>query len=138
MLLQASPDVETLLRQMLARNIALTIDRAAIRGGGANEPKGVLETTGIQTVTAPTSIFEAVAEAVAKADTENVGAIRALLTTPDIRKIAAIALDLTGLPNGVDTVCPTVATHFYTPRPTTFAASQGTAHGIHCAALHDF
>src|SRR3546814_8422149 len=81
MLLQASPDVETLLRQMLARNIALTIDRAAIRGGGANEPKGVLETTGIQTVTAPTSIFEAVAEAVAKADTENVGASRALLTT---------------------------------------------------------
>src|SRR3546814_17929605 len=90
MLLQASPDVETLLRQMLARNIALTIDRAAIRGGGANEPKGVLETTGIQTVTAPTSIFEAVAEAVAKADTATVGASRALLTTPETRKHAAL------------------------------------------------
>src|SRR3546814_14583925 len=30
MLLQASPDVDTLLRQMLARNIAPTIDRAEI------------------------------------------------------------------------------------------------------------
>jgi len=104
MLLQASPDVEALLRQMLARNIALTIDRAAIRGGGANEPDGVLETGGIQTVTSPTSIFEAVAEAIAKADAENVGASRAILTTPEIRKIAATALDLMGRPIGVATV----------------------------------
>src|SRR5690606_6789122 len=68
MLLQASPDVEALLRQMLARNLALAIDRAAIKGGGADEPDGVLETDGIQTVESPASIFEAIAEAVAKAD----------------------------------------------------------------------
>jgi HK97 family phage major capsid protein len=38
MLLQASPDIEGLLRQMLARNLALAIDRAAIQGGGSMSP----------------------------------------------------------------------------------------------------
>jgi len=130
MLLQASPDVEQLLRQMLARNIALTIDRAAIRGGGANEPDGVLETSGIQTVTAPGSIFEGVAEAVAKADAENVGASRAILTTPEIRKIAATALDLMGRPLGVATVFHNLPTTFSNQVPKILGGSPGTEHGL--------
>ncbi|WP_234050739.1 MULTISPECIES: phage major capsid protein [unclassified Xanthobacter] len=128
MLLQASPDVEGLLRQMLARNLALAIDRAAIQGGGTNEPKGVLSTTGIQTVASPASIFEAVAEAEAKADTENVGASRAILTTPELRKVASLALDGMGRPLGVATVFHNIPTSFSNQVPKTLGA--GTEHGL--------
>lgn len=130
MILQSSPDVEMLLRQMLARNLALAIDRAAIQGGGTNEPKGVLATSGIQTVTSPGSIFEAVAEAVAKADAENVGANRAILTTPEVRRIAAEALDLMGRPIGVQTVFHNVPTTFSNQVPKTLGGSPGTEHGL--------
>ena len=130
MLLQASPDVEGLLRQMLARNIALTIDRAAIQGGGANEPDGVLETANIQTVTSPTSIFQAVADAIALADAENVGASRAILTTPEVRKIAATALDLMGRPIGVSTVFHGITPTFSNQVPKTLGGSPGTEHGL--------
>lgn len=47
MLLQTSPDVETLLRNDMALNIATGIDKAAINGGGSNEPVGILATSGI-------------------------------------------------------------------------------------------
>ena len=128
MLLQASPDVEGLLRQLLARNIALTIDRAAIRGGGSNEPVGVLATSGIQKVTSPASIFEGIAEAVAKADAENVGGSRAILTTPEIRKIAALALDITNRPIGVSTVFHGLPVTFSNQVPKTLGG--GTEHGL--------
>ena len=130
MLLQASPDVETLLRQMLARNLALAIDKAAILGGGANEPKGVLATTGIQKVTSPASIFDAVADAVALADAENVGANRGILTTPEVRKIAAKSLDLMGRPVGVATVFHNLPTTFSNQVPRTLGGSPGTEHGL--------
>jgi len=130
MLLQASPDVEALLRQMLARNLALAIDRAAMRGGGVNEPKGVLATTGIQTVTSPASIFEGIAEAVAKADAENIGSSRSILTTPEIRKIAALAMDITNRPIGVSTVFHNLPTTFSNQVPKTLGGSPGTEHGL--------
>lgn len=47
MLLQTSPDVESLLRNDMALNIASGIDKAAIAGGGSNEPVGILGTSGI-------------------------------------------------------------------------------------------
>lgn len=128
MLLQASPDVEALLRQMLARNLALAIDRAAIKGGGTNEPVGVLATSGIQTVTSPASLFEAVAEAVGKADIENVAASRALLTTPEIRKLASLALDITNRPIGIPTVFHGLPTTFSNQVPKTLGA--GAEHGM--------
>ncbi|MCB2077665.1 MAG: phage major capsid protein [Novosphingobium sp.] len=102
MLMQASPDVETLLRRMLARNLALAIDLAAIEGGGTNEPDGVLETSGIQTQAYATSIFDTAAEMIAKADIANVAeARRAFLTSNVIKKICMKALDADGLPIGM-------------------------------------
>lgn len=127
MLLQASPDVEALLRQMLARNIALTIDRAAIKGGGSNEPDGVLETGSIQTVTSPGSLYEGIADAIAKADAENVGARRAILTTPEMRKVAALALS-DGKPVGIEAVFHNIATTFSNQVPKTLGA--GAEHGL--------
>ncbi len=130
MLLQASPDVEALLRQMLARNLALTIDRAAIRGGGTNEPVGVLATSGIQKVTSPSSIWSGIADAVALADAENVGAMRAILTTPELRKTAALALDVVNRPYGVPAVFHNLPTSFSNQVPKTLGGAPGTEHGL--------
>jgi HK97 family phage major capsid protein len=128
MLMQSSPDVDALLRNMLARNIALAIDRAAIKGGGTNEPDGVLSTVGIQTVASPASLFAAVADAVAKADVENVGARRSILTTPEVRKIASLALDANGLPIGIGKVFHDQPTTFSNQVPKTLGA--GAEHGL--------
>ncbi len=55
LLLQASVDVEGMIRADLARVIALEIDRAAIYGtGSANQPLGLVNTTGIGTQTIST------------------------------------------------------------------------------------
>lgn len=128
MLMQSSPDIEALSRQMLARNLALAIDRAAIKGGGANEPTGVLSTSGIQTVTSPSSIFAGVADAIALADAENVGARRAILTTPEIRKTAALARDTSNQPIGVAKIFHDVATVFSNQVPKTLGT--GAEHGF--------
>jgi HK97 family phage major capsid protein len=51
MLLQGNPDVENLVMNDLAINIALAIDKAAISGTGATgQPLGVLNTTGVNAV----------------------------------------------------------------------------------------
>jgi HK97 family phage major capsid protein len=47
MLLQSSPDIESMLRMDFAANIAAGIDQAAIQGGAANGPVGILATSGI-------------------------------------------------------------------------------------------
>lgn len=52
LLLQSSIDVEQMIRDDLARVIALELDRAAIYGtGSANQPLGLVNTTGIGTET---------------------------------------------------------------------------------------
>jgi HK97 family phage major capsid protein len=51
LVLQSSPDIESLVRNDLATVIALEIDRAAINGSGiGNEPAGILKTKGIESV----------------------------------------------------------------------------------------
>lgn len=47
MILQTSPDVETLVREDFALILAEAVDGVAIQGGGSNEPTGILETSGI-------------------------------------------------------------------------------------------
>lgn len=51
MLLQSSPDVEQILRDDFAKLLARAIDTVCINGGGSNEPDGVLQTSGIGSVT---------------------------------------------------------------------------------------
>lgn len=52
LLLQSSPDVEMLVREDLVTGAGLAIDLAAIQGtGSSNQPKGILNQTGIGTVT---------------------------------------------------------------------------------------
>ncbi|KAA9014075.1 phage major capsid protein [Sphingobium limneticum] len=101
MVMQSSPQVEQLLRNMLARDLALAIDRAAIKGGGANEPDGILSTDGIQTVAYDGTVFaltNATAEMVAAADIANVDARRSFLATNGVKKMALKMRDGNGLP----------------------------------------
>ena len=49
LIMQSSPDIEQLLRDDLAYQLAKAIDSALILGGGANEPTGVLSTANIGT-----------------------------------------------------------------------------------------
>ncbi|MBZ5700261.1 MAG: phage major capsid protein [Acidobacteriia bacterium] len=48
LLAQAVVDVDTLVREDLARDLALAIDSVAIVGGGANQPTGITATAGVQ------------------------------------------------------------------------------------------
>ena len=51
MLLQSTPDIEQLARDDFAKILAQAVDKAALQGGGTNEPTGILETSDINTVT---------------------------------------------------------------------------------------
>lgn len=56
LLLQSSIDVESFVRNDLARTLALEIDRVAIEGSGSgSEPEGILNTTGIGSVAGGTN-----------------------------------------------------------------------------------
>lgn len=51
MLLQSSPDVESILRSDMARVLAVGLDNAAIAGSGSsNQPRGILSTSGVGSV----------------------------------------------------------------------------------------
>lgn len=43
MLLQSSPDIETLLRNDFAAALAVALDAAALQGGGSNQPSGIID-----------------------------------------------------------------------------------------------
>jgi HK97 family phage major capsid protein len=47
LLTQASLDVENMVRNDIARSIALALDKAILQGAGTNEPTGVLNTTNV-------------------------------------------------------------------------------------------
>lgn len=95
---QSSPDIEALVRQDLAFLIAKQIDRAIIAGSGAsNEPRGIINTVGIQTGDLSTLDYEAVMTMVQLfEDTELTSA--AWLTTGTAKTRLATTLRETGLP----------------------------------------
>lgn len=51
LLAQGVIDVDTLVREDLARDLALALDSVAIVGGGANQPSGISVTSGVQSFT---------------------------------------------------------------------------------------
>lgn len=55
LMLQSSLDIENLVRNDLAASIAVAMDGAAIAGSGSNKPTGVLNTSGIGSVTLGTN-----------------------------------------------------------------------------------
>jgi HK97 family phage major capsid protein len=60
MLLQSSPDIDALLRDDFAKLLARAIDSAAIKGGGSNEPVGIISTSNVATVSMTTPTWTTV------------------------------------------------------------------------------
>ncbi|MHA3840484.1 phage major capsid protein [Sphingomonas aestuarii] len=97
MVMQASPSVEQLLRNMLSRNIALEIDRAAINGTGTGaEPRGILNDPDVPTLAYATDLFTTSANMIALADLSNVEAARSFLATNGVKTDAMLLQDADG------------------------------------------
>ena len=103
MMIQSDPSVEAVLRNDIISQIAAKIDDVAIKGGGANEPTGILGTSGIGAVAigtnggAPTWASVVALEravAVANAATGNLG----YLTNPKVvAKLRSVARQSSGV-----------------------------------------
>ncbi|WP_298809571.1 phage major capsid protein [uncultured Sphingomonas sp.] len=99
LIMQASPAADGILRQMLSRNIALEIDRAAIAGTGTNaQPTGILNDPLVPTVAFDTDLFTTTANMIGKADLANVGNTRSFLSTNGVKGVAAKTRDTNGHP----------------------------------------
>ena len=68
---QSDPSVEQLVRDDFAFMLARAIDSALIKGGGTNEPKGVMSTTGIQTANLATLSWANVSTMIGKLEAVN-------------------------------------------------------------------
>ena len=78
---QSSPDIERLIRDDLSFVLAQAIDSALIKGGGANEPTGVLATPGIQTANLATLSWANVLAMLQKLDLVNASAANIVAST---------------------------------------------------------
>ena len=88
LIMQSSPDVEQLIRDDFMAVLAQAIDSALIKGGGANEPSGVLSTVGIQTANLATLSWANVLAMKAKAELANVDASSWLFNPSVAAKLA--------------------------------------------------
>ncbi|WP_020146818.1 phage major capsid protein [Thioalkalivibrio sp. ALJ15] len=86
MLQQASPDVEQLVRRDFAQILAASLDAVAIKGGGSNEPTGILETAGVSEVSSFAATWEKVQELIGMVEDEDATGT-AFLTHPKVRRI---------------------------------------------------
>ncbi|MBJ7535436.1 phage major capsid protein [Rhodomicrobium vannielii ATCC 17100] len=119
-LLQSSPDIEQLIRADFAALLAEALDKAAIRGGGTNEPSGILANAlligTVDMTTGPT--WAKVLELIAKVETANAEGssfvttpitVKKLRSTPmvsgtDSRMIMEGPAQLAGYPVGKTTI----------------------------------
>jgi HK97 family phage major capsid protein len=110
MIMQASPDVEQLARNDMSLTLAELLDVAAIAGTGTNnQPRGVLNTPGIGTVSMGTNggtlTYDAVADLVGQVDDANAdGGSMGFLTNTRVRRQAAKLKDTAGNPLGLATI----------------------------------
>lgn len=92
MLLQASVAIEDVLRRDLGFVLAQALDRAAIKGGGANEPDGILEHPDVvevpNTFTGNALDSDVAADLIAALELDDVTGTGAFLTHPSIMQAA--------------------------------------------------
>ncbi|MEY8204880.1 MAG: phage major capsid protein [Bermanella sp.] len=79
MLQQSSTDMEMLIRKDIARAVALTIDKAALYGAGADDPLGLANITGVKgvnfTADNPTNLETIAMESEIAADNADIGSM---------------------------------------------------------------
>ncbi|MES2101672.1 MAG: phage major capsid protein [Pseudomonadota bacterium] len=84
LLQQSSPDIEQLVRNDLSFMLAQAIDSALIKGGGSNEPVGVLSTVGVQTANLATLGWTNVLTMLQKLDIVNTSAAN-IVASPKVK-----------------------------------------------------
>lgn len=98
LIMQSSPDIEQLLRDDLAYQLAKAIDSALIVGGGSNEPTGVLSTSGIGTANLATLSWANILGMVETLEEANtLSASTAWLAAPAVRTKLASTLKASGI-----------------------------------------
>lgn len=80
---QSSPDIEQLLRDDMAYSLAAAIDSAMIKGGGTNEPTGILSVAGTQTSSLSTLSYANLLAMLKLAEMSN-SESTAWLTSPEV------------------------------------------------------
>lgn len=86
MLLQSTPDIEALIRADFAAVLAQAIDSAAIKGGAANQPTGILSISGVdKTTSMATPSWAKVLDLASIVEDANAGG-SAFLMHPRVRK----------------------------------------------------
>jgi HK97 family phage major capsid protein len=104
MLQQTSPDAEALVQDDQARVLAEGLDLAALAGTGTgNQPRGILNQPGLQTVDGPLTYLTA-ADMIAAVDDANALGSMAFVGNAGIRRAIAGLLDAAGNPLGAATV----------------------------------
>lgn len=138
LIMQASPAADAILRQMLSRNIALEIDRAAIAGTGADaQPRGILLDPDIPTTPYDTDLFTTTANMMGKADLANVTATRSFLSTNGVKGTAAKTKDADGKPLGLGVIFHGEPTQFSNQVPSNLAPTANK-HGLIYGDWADF
>ena len=96
MKLQSGTAIEDILRRDLGFVLAQALDAAAIRGGGTNEPTGILANAGVTATTGGALDSDITAEMIAALDIDDVMGSRAFLTNPNVAKAARKTKDTEG------------------------------------------
>jgi HK97 family phage major capsid protein len=132
MLLQATPDIEALLRADMARMLAITLDQAAVSGPGTgNAPTGVLSTSGIGTVALGTDgaplAYDNFVDLMGQVQDQNaeLGAL-AFLTNYKVRRAAQKLKTTTNEPLGEAVVFQNMPRAFTTGVPSNLTKGSGT------------
>jgi HK97 family phage major capsid protein len=138
MLLQPSLSIEGLLQDDMARMLAVALDTAAVAGTGtSNQPRGIINTSGVGSVAMGTNgaalTYDAVADLVGQvADTNaELGRI-AFLANTKVRRAAAKLKDSQNRPLGQAVVFQGLPAAFSNIVPSNL--TKGTSNGI-CSAL---
>ena len=138
LIMQASPAADGIVRQMLSRNIALEIDRAAINGSGAGaEPYGILNAAGIPTQAWDTDLFTTTAKMIGKTDLANVSSTRGFVSTNGVKGAANLIRTADGLPVPLSATFHEEPVQFSNQVPNTLAPA-GNKHGLVYGDWSDF
>lgn len=88
MLLQSQTALEPLLRADLGFLLSQALDSAAIRGGGANEPTGILENADVAQLANAVLSSDLTADLIAALEVDDVTETTAFLTNPRVMNVA--------------------------------------------------
>ena len=131
MLLQASPDVEQLVRADLAAILAQALDIAAISGTGtSNMPRGILNTSGIGSVALGTNgaaiTYDNIVDLIGQVQDQNAEMGNAFLSNYKVRRAVLKLKDTTNKPLGEDVVFQGAPRAFTTNVPSNGTKGTGT------------